>query len=161
MHWLCTVRLASGDSVQVSTERLEIIQNARGPVVVAVTKNKHDNATTTIASGKEKGLPYFEVVKRLSKQVQRLEKRGQSYETRLEQHRTARFNLRQQVDAAERLLTVSNEKITKEQTTKKEIYMLSEKRRLACVKLRNQGECTMTYTPTMYILENILAEYFS
>jgi hypothetical protein len=138
-HWLCGVRLASGDTVKVSSARLEIIQEARGPVVVAPLKENHLNHALVVAKPGTKGLPHFEVVKRLSKRLQHLEKKEESFEGRLEKHRNARTGLRQEVDSLYRKVNIGKEELLKEQNVHKETRALSEKRRLACVKLRNQG----------------------
>ena len=57
----------------------------------------------------------------------------------MEKHRDARTGLRQEVDSLYRKVNIGKEELIKEQNLHRETRALSEKRRLACVKLRNQG----------------------
>ena len=121
---LCKVRLASGETVQVSSQRLEIVANARGPVLTTVHASTTTTTTTTAAvstslesrsngggnvsdnvsrsSRSSSSVPHFELVRQLQTTVQRLEDQGELYEKRLNGHRLARSELRKNIESAKR-----------------------------------------------------------
>ena len=184
--FLCTVRIASGKSVQIKSSRLHIIENARGDVVVRTESSQEStqskmiqenlgSSSTTISTDINnqpensmyntsntfpstsiqnmnsmnsmnsmksmksmksvrnfsvwKGIPNYLLVDRLRASVLHLNEKCELYEHRLNGHRTARKNLRIEIESyklkiiqkqEEKTLEIENHTITK---------TLSEKRR--------------------------------
>ena len=136
---LCKVRLASGEAVQVSSRRLEIVADARGPVQSSTTTTAAPSTTittTTSTTNREKaaegsnGVPHFELVKRLRTAVGRLEDKGEAYEARLEGHRQARTELRQNIESLQRQVENEKKNLNDERLSHEETKNLSEKSRM-------------------------------
>ena len=79
------------------------------------------------------------MVSRLSRDIARLNKREAVYEKRLERQRATEEELRLEIQQLSRALEKKDDEIAAEKERHKSTRILSEKRRQACVKLRNQG----------------------
>ena len=156
---ICVVRLASGEAVSVSTERLSRLRGAKESDGLASDSKQFSRKNASLApssvldvsrgssaatnsrstASAASGVPFFTLTSQLHREVTRLNNRESMYEKRLEGHRAARADLRLEKQRLIRDLRNKDEEIAAEKERHRNTRILSEKRRQACVKLRNQG----------------------